>query len=66
METEADWNALEVTRNPDALEGVMIGLSETSLGDPDPPAWTQHLLGTHPTLSDRVAIAWAWAAGERP
>jgi STE24 endopeptidase len=66
METEADWNALEVTRNPDALEGVMIGLSETSLGDPDPPAWTQHLLGTHPTLSDRVAMARAWAAGERP
>ena len=61
MEAEADWKALEVTRDPDALEGVMLGLSETSLGDPDPPAWTQLLLGTHPALVDRIAMARAWA-----
>jgi STE24 endopeptidase len=60
MEAEADWEALEVTRNPDALEGVMIGFAETSLGDPDPPAWTKHLLGTHPALAERVAMARAW------
>ena len=62
MEAEADWKALEVTRDPDALVGLMVGLSETSLGDPDPPAWTQILLGTHPALEDRVAMARAWAA----
>jgi STE24 endopeptidase len=61
MEAEADWKALEVTRDPDALEGLMVGLSETSLGDPDPPVWTQILLGTHPALEDRVAMARAWA-----
>ena len=38
MEAEADWKALEVSRDPDSVEGAMIGLSETSLGDPDPPA----------------------------
>jgi STE24 endopeptidase len=60
MEAEADWKALQVTRDPDSLEGIMLGFSETSLGDPDPPAWTQALLGTHPALADRVAMARAW------
>jgi len=64
MEAEADWKALEVTRDPASLEGLMIGFSETGLGDPDPPAWAQLMLGTHPSLADRVAMAraWAWAA----
>jgi STE24 endopeptidase len=62
MEAEADWTALEVSRDPDSVEGAMVGLSETSLGDPDPPGWVQLLLGTHPALADRVAMAHAWAA----
>ena len=66
MEAEADWKALEITRDPDVLEGLMVGLSETSLGDPDPPGWTQLLLGTHPALEDRVAMARAWAARNSP
>lgn len=66
MEAEADWKALQVTRDPDALEGLMVGLSETSLGDPDPPSWTQLLLGTHPALEDRVAMARAWTARNNP
>lgn len=63
MEAEADWKALEVTRDPGSVEGAMVGLSETSLGDPDPPEWVQIMLGTHPPLADRVAMARAW--GER-
>ncbi|HSF60235.1 MAG TPA: M48 family metalloprotease [Gaiellaceae bacterium] len=62
MEAEADWKALEVTRDPTALEGLMVGFSETGLGDPDPPSWTQLVLGTHPALADRVAMARAWKA----
>jgi STE24 endopeptidase len=62
MEAEADWKALEVTQDPASLEGLMVGFSETSLGDPDPPAWAQLMLGTHPSLADRVAMARAWAA----
>jgi STE24 endopeptidase len=61
MEAEADWKALQVTRDPRALEQVMVGFSETSLGDPDPPGWVQLMVGTHPTLADRVAMARAWA-----
>jgi STE24 endopeptidase len=60
MEAEADWKALEVTSDPAALEGVMRNFSSTSLEDPDPPLWTQLMLGTHPTLADRVAMAQAW------
>jgi len=62
MEAEADWKALEVTKDPESVEGAMVGLSETSLGDPDPPGWVQFMLGTHPPLADRVAMARAWAA----
>jgi len=66
MEAEADWKALEVTRDPGSVEGAMVGLSETSLGDPNPPEWVQILLGTHPALADRVAMARAWETRNRP
>ena len=66
MEAEADWKALEVTRDPASLEGLMRELSATSLGDPDPPTWAQLVLGTHPSLVDRVAMARAWAARATP
>jgi STE24 endopeptidase len=64
MEAEADWKALQVTRDPASLEGLMVNLAGTSLGDPDPPGWTQLFLRTHPTLADRVAMARAWAEHE--
>jgi STE24 endopeptidase len=67
IEAEADWKALQVTQAPAALEGLMIGFSTTSLGEPDPPAWVQLMLGTHPTLADRVGMARAWSkAGSDP
>jgi STE24 endopeptidase len=61
IEAEADWMALQVTRDPDALEGVMTAFAETSLSDPDPPGWVRLMTGTHPTLEERVAMARAWA-----
>ena len=61
MEAEADWTALQVTRDPASLEGLMVDFSQTGLGDPDPPTWVQLMLGTHPALADRVAMARAWA-----
>ena len=65
-EAEADWKALQVTRDPAALEGVMVGLSKTSLGDPDPPGLAQLVFGSHPALAERVAMARAWVGGSRP
>jgi STE24 endopeptidase len=61
MEAEADWKALEVTTKPAALEGLMQGFSSQGLGDPDPPSWVQFMVGTHPALADRIAMARAWA-----
>jgi STE24 endopeptidase len=62
MEAEADWKALQTTRNPAAVRDLFVGFGETSLGDPDPPAWAHLLLDTHPTLAQRVAMAQAWKA----
>ena len=60
MEAEADWKALQTTRDPAAVRGLFVGFARTSLGDPDPPAWAHVLLDSHPTLSQRVAMAEAW------
>jgi Zn-dependent protease with chaperone function len=65
MEAEADWKALQVTDDPTALEGLMRGFSTTGLGDPDPPGWVQLMVGTHPALADRFAMARAYADGTR-
>jgi len=62
IEAEADWMALQVTQDPEALEGVMAAFAETSLSDPDPPGWIHLMTGTHPTLEERVAMAQAWQA----
>jgi STE24 endopeptidase len=59
-EREADWRALEATRDPDAARALFVGFSEASLGDPSPPRWSTLLLSSHPTLEDRVRMAEAW------
>jgi len=63
MEREADWTALQVTRDPSSAMALMIHASETSFADPEPPRWAEVLFLTHPTLADRVALARAWEAG---
>jgi STE24 endopeptidase len=62
MEKEADWEALETTRDPDAMTGLFETFGETSLGDPTPPAWAYVILDTHPPLLDRIEMAQAWKA----
>jgi STE24 endopeptidase len=66
MEAEADWKALESTRDPAAARGAFRGLARTSLGDPDPPLLLHLLLDSHPSLAKRVAMAEAWKARQRP
>jgi STE24 endopeptidase len=60
MEAEADWKALQTTRDPDAARGLFVGFGKTSLADPNPPTWAYALLENHPTLAQRVAMADAW------
>ena len=64
-EAEADWKALQTTRDPQAARGLFREFAVTSLGDPSPPTWAYVLLETHPTLAQRVAMANAWATRER-
>jgi STE24 endopeptidase len=61
MEREADWKALETTRDAASARGLFREFAESSLGDPSPPAWAHVLLDTHPSLAQRVAMAAAWA-----
>ena len=62
MEKEADWKALTSTQDPEGATELFVGFSKTGLGDPNPPTWQHLLLGSHPTLAERVAFAEAWAA----
>ncbi|HKO73892.1 MAG TPA: M48 family metallopeptidase [Gaiellaceae bacterium] len=59
-EAEADWLALTATNNPESFIGVEKRLTVTSLGDPDPPAWSNLLFGTHPTPMRRIGMAVAF------
>ena len=57
IETRADVDALEVTRDPEAFIALQRALAVRSLADPSPPSWSQFWFGSHPTASQRVAIA---------
>jgi len=65
MEQEADWKALQTTRDPASARGLFREFAATSLGDPSPPTWAYVMLQTHPTLAQRVAMANAWVREER-
>jgi STE24 endopeptidase len=62
IEAEADWRALETTRDPAAATSLFRRFSVTSLGDPTPPGWAYVLLETHPPILDRIEMAQAWKA----
>ena len=60
-EAEADWAALEATRDPKAMESLWKRFTQEGLADPDPPGWFAFLFHSHPSGLDRVAMARAWA-----
>ena len=60
VEASADARALELTGDPRGLIDLQTRLAEANLGDPDPPAWTQLLFGTHPTTVERIGAARAY------
>ncbi len=66
MEAEADWKALQTTRDPGGARGLFVGFAETSLTNPDPPTWEYVLLGSHPSLEQRVAMVDAWQRLRQP
>jgi STE24 endopeptidase len=61
-EAEADWLALVATGDPEAAIELDRRLVVTSIGDPDPPAWSKFMLSTHPPALERIAMAEAFRA----
>jgi STE24 endopeptidase len=60
VEAEADWVALDTTRDPASGRGLFQKFQETSLAEPNPPTWSYIFLDTHPTLMQRIAMTEAW------
>jgi STE24 endopeptidase len=66
VEARADTFSLELTDDPKGMIELQRRLTERNLGDPDPPAIVEFLLGTHPSTVDRIGSALAWEQGQRP
>ncbi|HZO36186.1 MAG TPA: M48 family metalloprotease [Solirubrobacteraceae bacterium] len=60
MEAEADWAALQTTRDPAAMRGLFRNFTDVGYSDPDPPGWFQTLFGDHPSGLQRIEMAEAW------
>ncbi len=60
MEREADWVALQATRDPEAARGLFRGFTTLAGSDPSPPSWSYVLYGSHPTVVQRLAMVDAW------
>jgi STE24 endopeptidase len=64
-EREADWVALRETGDTAGAAAIFRRFTRASLTDPNPP-WAWHvLLGTHPTLLQRVELSRAAAEAAR-
>lgn len=66
IEARADAFALTLTGDAPTFIAQQRRISIQNLGDPDPPAITHWLFGTHPTTLERIGIGLAWQRGERP
>jgi Zn-dependent protease with chaperone function len=64
MEAEADWMALQTTRDPGATQTLWRRVASTGLSDPNPPTLPYLVFYDHPSLAQRVAMARAWAKRE--
>jgi STE24 endopeptidase len=56
-EREADREGLRLARDPAAAEALYRRFARTGLSDPDPPLLLHLLLGSHPTLVERIETA---------
>jgi STE24 endopeptidase len=63
-ESEADWMALQATRDPRAGREAFRSFTRIDLAQPNPPEWSYVLLDNHPTVIQRIAMTEAWQARE--
>ena len=59
-EAEADWMALNATRDPSAGRGLFRRFVVTDLQNPSPPGWVRIFVEDHPSPLARVEEAEAW------
>ena len=55
-EAEADWRALQATKDPSSATKLFRSFEATSLEQPNPPTWDYLWLENHPTLMQRIAM----------
>jgi STE24 endopeptidase len=60
-ESEADWLALQATRDPAAGREAFRSFTRIDLAEPNPPVWSYVLLDDHPTTMQRLAMTEAWS-----
>jgi STE24 endopeptidase len=59
-EAEADWVALNTTKDPAAAQRLFRRFTLVALEQPSPPGWWAFLTADHPTIEDRIRMARAW------
>jgi STE24 endopeptidase len=64
-ESEADWMALQATRDPVAGRETFRSFTRIDLAAPDPPLWSYVLIDDHPTVMQRLRMTRAWEATTR-
>jgi len=60
-EWEADKSGLELTRDPVAYVSLMARLTRQNKADPHPPWFVRKVLGSHPSLKERMEYGLEWA-----
>jgi STE24 endopeptidase len=59
-EAEADWMAVQATRDPAAGRALFVNFVRTDLQNPDPPGWVDVFLEDHPSALARVEQIEGW------
>jgi STE24 endopeptidase len=65
-EAEADWIALQTTRDPAAATRLFRRFVPTTLDEPSPSTIDYLVLENHPTIMQRIAMAQAWRRAGTP
>lgn len=64
-EREADWIALERTRDPAAAANLFRDLAISNALQPDPPRWAYVLFADHPSTKQRLELAQSFSVAGR-
>jgi STE24 endopeptidase len=60
MEAEADWSALQATRDPAGAVALFRRFVPTTLSEPNASTFDYLMLENHPTIMQRLAMVEAW------